>query len=64
MFTLINSESLWIGTDLKKFSQIKDALAAANISYKEKTKNRFGEWSGKGTVRGTMGSVGAPTSES
>lgn len=61
MFTLINSESLWIGTDLKKMNQIRDALDLKGISYKLKTKNHLGEWTGKGTVRGNMGSIGNQT---
>ena len=26
MFTVFNSESLWIGTDLKRFNEIRDIL--------------------------------------
>ena len=26
MFTVLNSESLWIGTDLKRFNEIRDIL--------------------------------------
>lgn len=58
MFTLINSQSLWIGTDLKRFNQIKDALVQADIPYKQVVKNQLGEWTGAGTVRGRMGSLG------
>lgn len=58
MFTLVNSESLWIGTDLKKFSALKDLLTQADIPYKQKTINQLGEWAGKGTVRGNIGSLG------
>lgn len=60
MFTLLNSASLWIGTDLKRFNEIRDTLDAAHIPHKYKTKNQLGEWAGfeQGTVRGRMGSLG------
>ena len=31
MFTMFNSESLWIGTDLNLFNRIRDALQDAEI---------------------------------
>ena len=37
MFTAFNSESLWIGTDLKRFNEIRDVLDRENIKYKYKT---------------------------
>lgn len=58
MFTIFNSESLWIGTDLKKFNTIRDALDQAGIKYQYKVKDRMGEWSGRGTLRGSVGSGG------
>ena len=36
MFTVFNSESLWIGTDLKQFNEIQDILDRQNIRYKYK----------------------------
>ncbi len=30
MFTVFNSESLWIGTDLKRFNEIRDILDRQN----------------------------------
>ena len=58
MFTVFNSESLWIGTDLKRFNEIRDILDRQNISYKYKVKDQLGEWTGSGTLRGRVGSAG------
>ena len=43
MFTVLNSESLWIGTDLKRFNEIRDILDSQNIKYKYKVKDQLGE---------------------
>ena len=63
MFTIFNSESLWIGTDLKRFNEIRDKLDAVKIPYKYKEKNRLGQWVGRGTLRGNMGSFGTPSDQ-
>ena len=55
MFTVLNSESLWIGTDLKRFNEIRDILDSQNIKYKYKVKDQLGEWAGSGTTQGTCG---------
>ena len=55
MFTVLNSESLWIGTDLKRFNEIRDILDSQNIKYKYKVKDQLGEWTGSGTIRGCVG---------
>ena len=60
MFTVLNSESLWIGTDLKRFNEIRDILDSQNIRYKYKVKDQLGEWTGSGTLRGRVGSAGTP----
>ena len=44
MFAVFNSESLWIGTDLKRFNEIRDILDSQNIKYKYKVKDQLGEW--------------------
>ena len=44
MFAVLNSESLWIGTDLKRFNEIRDILDSQNIKYKYKVKDQLGEW--------------------
>ena len=58
MFTAFNSESLWIGTDLKR-----DVLDRENIKYKYKVKDQLGEWTGSGTLRGRVGSAGNPAEQ-
>ena len=63
MFTVLNSESLWIGTDLKRFNEIRDILDSQNIKYKYKVKDQLGEWTGSGTIRGRVGSAGNPAEQ-
>lgn len=63
MFTVLNSESLWIGTDLKRFNEIRDILDSQNIKYKYKVKDQLGEWTGSGTIRGRVGSAGNPAKQ-
>ena len=63
MFTAFNSESLWIGTDLKRFNEIRDVLDWENIKYKYKVKDQLGEWTGSGTIRGRVGSAGNPAEQ-
>ena len=63
MFTAFNSESLWIGTDLKRFNEIRDVLDRENIKYKYKVKDQLGEWTGSGTLRGRVGSAGNPAEQ-
>ena len=57
MLTILNSESLWIGTDMIQFNAIRDILDREKIKYKYKTYNHLGEWAGSGTLRGNFGSV-------
>ena len=59
MFTVFNTESLWIGTDLKRFNEIRDALDREGIRYKYEVKDQLGEWAGRGTLRGTTGGAGS-----
>ncbi|MBS5283445.1 MAG: hypothetical protein KHY46_06195 [Clostridiales bacterium] len=61
MIHLFNSESIYIGTDVKRFNWIRELLEANQIRYKYKVKNRMGQWVYHGTVRGHTGSVGLPT---
>lgn len=63
MFTFFNSESLWIGTDMNKFNQIRNTLDSHGIKYKYKGKNHLGQWNGRGTIRGSMGSLGNPAEQ-
>lgn len=63
LITIFNSESLWIGTDLKQFNTIRDKLAAGGVPYKYKVKNQLGQSRGVGTTRGNMGSFGTPSDQ-
>ena len=63
MFAVLNSESLWIGTDLKRFNEIRNIQDSQNIKYKYKVKDQLGEWTGSGTIRGRVGSAGNPAEQ-
>jgi hypothetical protein len=63
MITFFNSHSIWTGTDMQKFSQIRDILEVNSIPYKYKTKNHLSELNGRGTHRSTMGSFGNSASQ-
>lgn len=64
MFTVFHSERIWIGTNMKKFNEIRDILDREGIKYKYKVKDRLGEWNGSGTFRGAVGSAGTPADQS
>ena len=63
MFTFFNSESLWIGFEMDRFNQIRDSLDSNSIPYKYKVRNHLGQFSGRGTIRGSKGSFGNPTEQ-
>lgn len=58
MIAFFNSKSLYTGTDMKKFNEIRDYLDQNKIKYRYRVKNRMSQWSGRGTVRGRIGSAG------
>ena len=64
MFTIFHSESIWTGTYMKKFNEIRDVLDREGIPYKYKVKDRLGDWNGSGTFRGSVGSAGIPADQS
>jgi len=53
------TESIYIGHDMKRFNEIRDALDLAKIPYKHKVRNQDSEWlfQGKGTKRSQFGSI-------
>ena len=55
MITFFNSETVYIGTDMQKASEIRDQLEAQGIRYKYKVRSSAGERSGN---RGRIGSPG------
>lgn len=63
MLMLWNCQSVWIGTDLQRMNQIRDALKAAKILHKVKVKNHLSQWGGRGTLRSSFGSLGNSTDQ-
>ena len=63
MFTFFNSESLWIGFEMDRFNKILGILDNNAIPYKYKVRNHLGQFSGRGTIRGSKGSFGNPTEQ-
>lgn len=49
--------------DVKKFNEIRDTLDRSGIRYKYEVKDQLGEWTGRGTLRGTIGSAGNLTEQ-
>ena len=63
MITFFNSHSIWTGTDMQKFSQIRDMLEVNSIPYKYKIKDHLSDWNGRGTNRSSFGSFGNSASQ-
>ena len=63
MFTVLYSDCLWIGTDLKRFNEIRDIVDSQNMKYMYKVLDELGEWAGSGTLRGRVGSAGNPAEQ-
>ena len=61
MITVLNRKSVYIGTNMQDFSRIRTLLSDNRIPYSQKTKNRMGQWTGHGTLRGRTGSLGQPS---
>ena len=60
MITVFNRKNIYVGFDLKKYSDIRNTLGEHGINYTTSVKNRLGQWagSGRGTLRGQTGSLG------
>lgn len=58
MITHFNSRSVYLGTDLKRFNEVRDYLDHEHIRYRYKVKNRMGQWTCRGTLRSNTGSAG------
>lgn len=52
-----NSESLWIGTDMKRFNQLRDVLEREGIAYRHKVKTVW-DSERQRSMRGRTGSAG------
>lgn len=61
MIHMFNSKTIYLGYDLKYFNEVRDYLDQNKIPYKYKIRNRLGQWSGNGTLRGRTGSIGTPS---
>lgn len=59
MITIFNRESLWIGRDMKRFNEMREALEREKIPYTYRTRSSGNRWMGQGTARGSFGSVGS-----
>ena len=59
MITIFNRESLWIGRDMKRFNEMREALEREKIPYTYRTRSSGNRWMGHGTVRGSVGRVGS-----
>lgn len=57
MITIFNRESLWIGRDMKRFNEMREALEREKIPYTYRTRSSENRWMGHGTARGSFGSV-------
>lgn len=58
MFTIFNSESIWVGTDLERFHRVRSRLKEEKIPCKYKVRNHLGQWRNGGTARAHYGSLG------
>ncbi|MGI6013475.1 MAG: hypothetical protein ACOX7K_04230 [Oscillospiraceae bacterium] len=63
MMTIFNTRSVYIGSDLNRFNEIRNYLDTHQIRYKYKVRNHGGHWSGTGTQRGRTGSFGIPSEQ-
>jgi hypothetical protein len=55
---LFNKEDVYIGYSIEELSKVRDTLENEGIKYSYKVVNRSGQWSRRGTRRGTFGSYG------
>lgn len=58
MIHFFNRESLYCGSSMKRFNEIRNVLDRHGIPYRYAVENRMTQWAGRGTLRGRMGSAG------
>lgn len=58
MITFFNRKKVYIGCDFKRFADIRILLADHHIRYDFHVRNRMGQWTGRGTLRGRTASPG------
>ena len=56
MITIFNSKSVYIGYDVQACQRVREALRAAGIRFKVKSRSRLGGWGG--VTRGRIGTAG------
>lgn len=49
--------TLYSGYSIDEFNKIRDALEKEKVPYRYRTHSRLGQWSGRGTVRGSTGNT-------
>ena len=58
MITFFNSKTVFMGTDLREFNEMREFLKQNGVKYKYKVNSQSGRWAGGGTHRGVHGSIG------
>lgn len=58
MIPFFKSKSVFTGTNLQEFNEMREFLKKKGIKYKYKANNQSGRWTGGGSHRGVHGSVG------
>lgn len=58
MITIFNSKTIYLGSDMAKFNEMRNYLDSKNIKYKYKINDHNDDFMGNGTIRGNMGSFG------
>lgn len=58
MITFFNSKTVFLGTNLREFNEMREFLKQHNVKYKYKVNSQSGRWVGGGTARGIQGSIG------
>ena len=61
MITIFNRVNIYIGFDLTEFNRIREAFEYHKIKYSYHVKNQMGQWTGRGTLRGNLGSAAQPS---
>ena len=58
MITMFNSKSVFVGTSLQEFNEMREYLKQHGVKYKYKVNSQTGRRAGGGTLRGVHGSIG------
>lgn len=58
MITIFNSKTVYLGSDMAKFEEMRNYLETNKIKYKYTIHDHNDDFMGNGTIRGNMGSFG------